>query len=571
MRIRTKIVAGFLGVIILLVCVSTISLIQLNEMQKQSKAIEANWMPTVKLLGTMRGDVSESFRLLLQVILETDVGKRNELKKTLDNVHKKIDNERKTYEKNILSPKEKDLYREFSNDWEQYQKSVAEVIQEKEKNSNSTYIGFLNLGIQQKVIPVWSKANDTIVKISDLNSQGSDNATKTSSNLAGTARKLILAFSVISILFGIGIALWISLIIVRSLNLLRRELAALAEKGGDLTQELNIKTEDEIGDLAKAANKFLGNLREIITNIVKNSDNLGKISEEVKTAMHELNEQTEETFATVEVLSAGMETTAATTEQIKASSADIENAIESVARKAQDGAVSAGEINKRASELKAKALASQKTTTEIYNESKSNLEMSLEQIKAVEKIRVLSDSILQITSQTNLLALNAAIEAARAGEAGKGFAVVSDEIRRLAEDSKNAAGEIQSVTAEVISSVNNLVDSSTKIIEFIDAQVIKDYDGLVKTGEEYSNDAAYVDELVTDFSAASEELTVSVNGIIEAINEVTNTVNKSAQGAANIAERTSVIVEKTNDVRKKMQNSMETIKQLKESVAKFKI
>ena len=113
------------------------------------------------------------------------------------------------------------------------------------------------------------------------------------------------------------------------------------------------------------------------------------------------------------------------------------------------------------------------------------MKRALEKSKEVKNINVLTESILQITEQTNLLSLNAAIEAARAGEAGKGFAVVANEIRNLAEDSRNAANKIQSMTMEVIKSVEDLASSSEKVLDFIGTKVIDDYKTMVSIGDQY--------------------------------------------------------------------------------------
>lgn len=88
---------------------------------------------------------------------------------------------------------------------------------------------------------------------------------------------------------------------------------------------------------------------------------------------------------------------------------------------------------------------------------------ALEQAKAVDQIRMLFQSILEITAQTHLLALNASIEAARAGESGRGFVVVANEIRKLADGSKQAVDQIQSVTQEVVQSVTNLTANAEEL------------------------------------------------------------------------------------------------------------
>lgn len=372
---------------------------------------------------------------------------------------------------------------------------------------------------------------------------------------------------VIGILFSILIAGGI----LKPIRLLRRRFNALAENGGDLTQHIDRNANDEIGDLAESVNKFIANLRVIMTEVNECSDNVGLAAATVSDRLVELNDNIEETSAAIEEISAGMEETAAATEQINASSAEMEKAIESMSEKALSGAGSAREISKRAGDLKTNSAASQEAARKIYHEVKQSLETALNKSKAIEQIAVFSDAILQISTQTNLLALNAAIEAARAGEAGRGFAVVSDEIRKLAEDSKNAVNEIQRVTREVVGSVEELAGSSRSIMQFMDTKVMGDYQSMLATGEQYNSDAVFVDTLVTDFSATAQELSASADGIIRAIDGVAKTANEGAAGTQSIAEKSTVIVQKVSDVKEQMNISSENAQKLKEAVAKFKV
>lgn len=343
---------------------------------------------------------------------------------------------------------------------------------------------------------------------------------------------------------------------------------------GDFSKDISsnlLRIKDETGILAKSVDTMQRSVREVIQAVVSEANEVSNFVDIEEKNLSELLSQVEEVSGTTEELSAGMEETAASTQELNASSHEIENAIDSIAQKAQEGSKTANEISLRAQNLKESSVLSQKKALEIYKDSEGLLKQAIEQSKEVSQINTLSETILQITSQTNLLALNAAIEAARAGEAGKGFSVVADEIRKLAEDSKNTVGEIQKVTEIVVSSVQNLSENSLKILEFIDKKVIADYEKLVKTSEQYNDDSILIDNLVNDLSATSQELSATIQTMMHAINEISLATNEGAEGTTHIAEKATTVTEKANEVLQCSRKSKTSSEKLTEAISTFKI
>jgi methyl-accepting chemotaxis protein len=345
---------------------------------------------------------------------------------------------------------------------------------------------------------------------------------------------------------------------------------SMAEKG-DLTIRANTKSKDEIGLLSDGFNRMVDSQKGIINNVVDSIEKITNVFDSTKHNIEDLNKNIEDVSATTEEIAAGMEETAASMEEMNATSNEISQILDDIAHKAEKGVTSAKEINNRALEVKKEAIESKQNVNDIYDITQSKLKEAIEESKTIEQISILSDSILAITEQTNLLALNAAIEAARAGEAGKGFAVVADEIRKLAEESKNAVAKIQEVTENVLQSVNKLVMSSNEVLELVDKKVIKDYEILVDTSGQYSNDAMYFENLVSDFSSSFSMLKDIVMNMIKAIEEVSVATNEETEATSNIAERTTYIIEKTIDIVNQMQDANEKIDNLMEVVSKFKI
>ena len=392
------------------------------------------------------------------------------------------------------------------------------------------------------------------------------------SELNASAKQIILT-TVIFIILAVIIASGIGMLMANSMSRTINGIIKASEQAasGDLTVKLFSKRHDELGFLTKSINSMISNMRRLIEqtsgivhnvkeNILISSDNLTELSESIA-----------EVSATTEEMSGVTEETAASTEEMNVTSTEIESAVRSIAEKAQNGSAVAREISKRAQDLKENAIVSQNAAHDIRNDIDSEMKEALKQSKAVKNINVLTESILQITEQTKLLSLNAAIEAARAGEAGKGFAVVADEIRKLAENSKNTANKIQDVTMKVIESVKDLASSSEKALNFIDTKVISDYETMVGIGEQYCSDAASIQDLVTDFSATSEELLVSIQNMVRAINEVTISNSEEAQGTQNISQKALDVMEKASKVSELMKATKQSSESLAESVSRFKI
>ncbi len=390
------------------------------------------------------------------------------------------------------------------------------------------------------------------------------------SNYASERRAVFSAAAFIegAILVALLIAIIIS--IVKPLQKAIESLKQMEQ--GDFSHALDanlLKQKDDFGQLAVSLESMRTEVGRLIGAVKEEALEITSMVQEIDENITALDEEIESVSATTEELAAGMEETAASSEEINAMSHEIESAAKSIAVRSQDGATEADGIRERAVGIKTTTDENDRRTKQVHGEINSGLTKALEDIKVVDQIEVLAESIMEITGQTNLLALNASIEAARAGEAGKGFAVVADEIRVLAEQSKAAVVHIQDVTQNVVGAVENLANGAKQLLEFVGTDVVQNLAEFSKIADSYSQDAERVDSLVTDFSASSEELLASINGVMDAITEVSKAATEGATGTSDIAEKTGVVVTRASEIKEKAAAAHASADELQKNVERF--
>ncbi len=241
------------------------------------------------------------------------------------------------------------------------------------------------------------------------------------------ARLLLILVLSGSIVVGVGAALWIGLGVSRGLDSAVALASAVA--AGDLTRTEAIASDDEIGDLTKALQKMVVNLREIITKTTNAASNVAAGAQELSASSEQLSQGATEQASAAEEASASMEQMASNIKQ----NADNANQTETIAHQSARNAEPSGEAVDRA-------------------------------VKAMQTIAEKIGIVQEIARQTDLLALNAAVEAARAGEHGKGFAVVASEVRKLAERSQTAAAEIGVLSSDTVKAAQEAGEMLIKLV-----------------------------------------------------------------------------------------------------------
>ena len=338
---------------------------------------------------------------------------------------------------------------------------------------------------------------------------------------------------------------------------------------GDLTTRVKTKTGNELVFIRDGINEFIGTLQEVMKEVKDGTRILTDSSDMMTSQIAAANDNITNTSAALQELSASMDNVSTTASHIKEQLNDVRDAVESINEEVAEGKDKANMIQKEADAIKNEAMQKKENTGARMEALSQTLDASVKESEQVNQIGELTKVILDIASQTNLLALNASIEAARAGEAGKGFAVVAQEISALAENSRQTAGNIQTISVNVTQAVKDLSNNAIEVVDFINSTVIADYEAFVETGEKYESTAGIMNEILEQFTEKADSLDETMHSMAESIISITDSVEESTQAISLSANNSADIVGEIQGIGDAMDNNNRVTSQLNDSTKKF--
>ena len=338
---------------------------------------------------------------------------------------------------------------------------------------------------------------------------------------------------------------------------------------GDLTRRITIVSNDEISALGMGINTFMEKLQNILHVIQGSSRKIDDVTGEVLERTRTSNASATDLSALAEELSATIQQVANNASLINASAEEMKRDVTEMAEECNEINEYSMKMKERADTMEHSAQTNMNTTGAKVKEILEVLNEAIKESKSVDQVNSLTNDILEISAQTNLLALNASIEAARAGEAGRGFGVVADEIRQLADSSRETANHIQEINGIVIHAVHNLSEHAQNLVNYMNESILVEFREFVNSGKQYKSDADYIKHNMDDFNEKTDKLLTAMVEIADSIATITRAIDEGVTGISGVARSTQALVQDMETITSRMDINQEIVGELQKETDVF--
>ncbi|GEO24227.1 methyl-accepting chemotaxis sensory transducer [Alicyclobacillus acidoterrestris] len=377
--------------------------------------------------------------------------------------------------------------------------------------------------------------------------------------------------SIIAIVVGVLAGIPATMSTPRNINRVTRMLKEIASAGGDLTKRIEgVKSQDEVAELANATNELLGSIASLVANISHHSDTLAASAQQMTASTDETARAVNEIAVTAGDFAHVSEQAVAALDELNEALVSIQHHGEDTASRADGVATAVKNVSattERGQHLVEQAQESMQTIQQIAERTNTSVHNLSESSEAIAEI---VGTIRTIAEETNLLALNASIEAARAGDAGRGFAVVAQEVRQLAEQSREATARIHEIigrSLELVTEVTAAMSDSVQSV--VDGRVVFE-----RTHSAFLDIRQAVEEVVpstvdiVERTATQKTLIDAGQTRIRKLNELMEQVAAGSQNNAASSEETLATVE---EIAASSHELAEIAQSLQNAVGRFQI
>ncbi len=396
--------------------------------------------------------------------------------------------------------------------------------------------------------PLFSEFSSSMVKVNtsrdtlffqleEYERLSADDVRIAADNIIASQKKALLTsffFAVLAIILAFIVILSLNISVIKPLDVLVARISNLTNGDGDLTKRIDIKSKDEFGELAAHVNSFIENVQIIIKEVKDATNEVASGNNELAATMEELSTTFDSQAKQISDMVLSMDTVrdiSNETSQALDTNMDI---LEGAAVKTQSGADQLNGVQQDMMTIKNETVSLEAVISELADSSN----------QIGEILSVIND----IANQTNLLALNAAIEAARAGEAGRGFAVVADEVRKLAERTQHATGEIESIIGSLQQKSNLASVEMTKSVESVQAGV----DNIGETNEGFKSAVESVMDLHREMKTVAESVSNQYSTILTVVDNtqvIAAGIEESNQAVSEVNRTVAHLQERTDGLK----------------------
>lgn len=548
LSVGKKIMTGFGVVLVLLVVFALVAINRMFHMQEKTTSIVDEWMPSVELINSIGFQTEHVITLSLRYIQSDDGQEKEMLKKERKNFIDQAETTMASYKKLLTSKETKENFDELTYKWAFFIKVNEETLKLSDKGkAEFAYLYF------KKSAMAFDSMKQNLDHLVSINTMGAEQAGKDSEKVFDQTVITIITCIIISLILGIGAALFITRMIAKPLRLVTNRIDEIS-KGNLSIPSIELNSKDEIGVLAKSVNEMKNSLHKIVTEVVNVSGFVNKQSDELTVSSEEVKQGSQQIATTMHELAYGAE------EQANSAS-ESARAVEDVNVQIKQADLAGKNLKAASDEVLVKAHEGRKLMNESVHQIEKISQIVTESMDKVVKLDMKNDNIYQlvhviqdVAAQTNLLALNAAIEAARAGEFGKGFAVVADEVRKLAEQVSNSVQDITHITQDI-------QNDSKLVVETLQNGVIQSEIGnkqIKTTGETFHTISDLVQMMVQQIDQVSANL--------DQIQQGSEQLSAFSEEISAVTEQSAAGVQEASASAEQQVASMETIAQSSESL-----
>lgn len=516
LKIRTKILCGFSILVVIMVIIGFSSYRGMQEIKERLDNIFLVRLPSIDFLIEADRDLQQLLVAERSMVFATPGSESYKgFQAEYDKNFQQSDERWNKFKALSTADNEKPVIETYDRGRSDWMVSSRKVLDELAKNTEESRKAAIALTLGEASVK-FETMRDQLNTLTELNLANAEKASKEATESYRLAMTILTGTIVIGVILGIVLAGIIGLAITRPINAAVASLKDIAEGEGDLTKQLPATSKDEVGELARWFNIFLGKLQGIIRELSVNAGVVDNSSEKLLGIASSLAKNAGATSTKASNVAGASDEMTANMQRVATTMEETTSNTGMVAAAVEEMAATINEIAQNSE--KARSISE----SAVQQATAASLKMA-DLGKAANAISAVTETITEISEQTNLLALNATIEAARAGEAGKGFAVVANEIKELARQTAAATAEIkgkiegvQGTTAETITEIESIAS-------------------IINT----------INEIIATIATAIEEQSVATN-------EISNSVTQASDGIGevnhNIAEGTTVIEQISREI-----------------------